>query len=209
MKTKLFIDFDGTLFDTSGFKKEIFNIFKKAGYSETDVQKAYTASFLDYCYSIEEHFCRLQKIKKINPKLTQARIDEALKDTQKYLYDDSINFLENIDRKKYSVILITFGEVDFQKKKFEGSRLKKYFDDIRYTLIQKWDYLEKEKLVELNDFFIIIDDRGDTMEKISKKFKKSLAIEINREKNPTDPMEGESNYGGVQVKNFKQAEKYL
>jgi len=209
MKTKLFIDFDGTLFDTAGFKTEIQGIFIRAGYSDSDIQKTYIASSMDYCYSIEEHFERLQKIKKINPKLTLARIENAYSKTKKHIYDDAVDFLENIDRDKYSVNLMTLGNENFQKKKFVSTGLKKYFDDVFYTPIQKWDYLEREKIVELSEYFVIIDDRGDTTEKISKKYRKSLAIEINREKIPSDMMEGESHYKGIVVKNFKQAEKYL
>ncbi len=209
MKTKLFIDFDGTLFDTSGFKKEFFGIFRRAGYSDSDIQKTYATSCMDYSYSIKEHFDRLLKIKKINPKLTFSRIEHLFKETKKYIFDDSIDFLENIDREKYTVILFTLGNVNFQKNKFLSTGLKKYFDTIYYTPIQKWDYLEKEKIVELNDYFIVIDDRGDTMEKISYKYKKALAIEINRRDKNSDIMEGESCYSGVKVKNFEQAEKYL
>ena len=64
-------------------------------------------------------------------------------------------------------------------------------------------------MVEFFEHFIIIDDRGDTMEKIAKKYKRSLPIEINRKKDPTDPMEGNNGFKGIVVKNLKQAEKYL
>jgi len=209
MKIKLFIDFDGTIFDTAGFKKEIQGIFVRAGYNDADIQKAYVASSMDYCYSIEEHFERLQKIKKINPKLTLARVGDVYKKTKKYIFDDVEEFLKNIDREKYEVILFTLGNVNFQKMKFASAGLNKYFDDAIYTPVQKWDYLSDKKIVEPNEGFVIIDDRGDTMEKISKKFRKSLAIEINRRDKNSDIMEGESSYKGIQVKNFKQAEKYL
>lgn len=209
MKTKLFLDFDGTIFNTKRFKEEIFSIFKRAGFNQSDIEKTYTTSCIDYCYSIDEHFARLLKIREINPRLTLARIESVFKNTQKYLYDDSIVFLENVDRNRYYVNLLTLGNTEFQKKKFLSTGIGKYFDQEYYTPIQKWDYFEKESPVDRSEYFVIIDDRGDTLERISKKYKKSLAIEINREKNPTDPMEKDNGFKGIVVRNLKQAEKYL
>ena len=61
-KIKIFMDFDGTLFDTSQFRDRIFDTFLKAGYQLQDIKTARMLESMDYKYDPLRHLERLQKL---------------------------------------------------------------------------------------------------------------------------------------------------
>jgi len=208
MKTKLFVDFDGTMFDTTGFKEATLEVFRKAGFSKDELMTAYQAECLDYKYSITGMTERLKKVRYFNFSLTQARIEKLFRDVPRYIYDDTEQFLQSVDKSKYELILITLGETHFQHKKVENSKLEKYFDQVLYTEIQKWDYLEN--IVQKVERFILIDDRSDTIHQVSLKFPKALALQMNRrDEDRDDPARNGRVYKNLSVRNFRQAASYL
>ena len=98
--------------------------------------------------------------------------------------------------------LLTLGNQNFQPKKIKESGIKKYFDNIYCTSIPKSKYLQD--LIDKNEKFIIVDDRGDALEEIVKKFPKAIAIEMRRAKEVHDPAECPSNFRGSKITNLKQ-----
>lgn len=209
MRTKLFIDFDGTLFDTEAFKEKMYDIFIKAGFEIDDIKATYNAECLDYNYSPIGQMERLEKVHSFDMTAANQRFTKLYKSCSQYLYSDSVEFLEIVDKEKYELDLFTLGDILFQKTKVDHSGIVKYFDNIYYTEIQKWEHLEK--LVKQNEKFVIIDDRGDALLEIQKKYKQSLAVHIIRPtKDRDDPfIQQSSNFPGVNIKNIKQAQKYL
>ncbi|MFA4996120.1 MAG: HAD hydrolase-like protein [Patescibacteria group bacterium] len=207
MKTKLFIDFDGTLFDTRRLKTDLFNTFKSMGFAEDKIELTYKKACEDYIYSPIEQLQLLQDFKKCDAKEATEKFETLYKKVPDYLFKDSVDFLGSLDREKYEVSLLTLGDEDFQKKKVESSKIAKYFDNIYYCRNQKWIFLKE--LVDLDEKFFIIDDRGDAMYEISKEFKNSIPIEINRSKEALDIMEKPSSYDGLSIKNFVEATQYL
>jgi hypothetical protein len=207
MKTKLFIDFDGTLFDTKCYKAKIFAVFLELGFSEEEIEKSYYDECQGYLYNPKRQAKRLDDIKHFNLDLAKQKLDALHNSVQECIFPDSEDFLKTINREKYEVVLLTLGDEEFQRSKFENSGLEKYFDKTLYPTIQKWDYLED--IVKENEKFIIIDDRGDTCAKISTGFVNVTAIEINRKTTALDPMEPKDEFGGIKVNNLDEANKYL
>ena len=208
MKTKLFVDFDGTMFDTSGFKEAIQEVFGKVGFSEADFLRVYQAECLNYKFSIEGLTERLKKIHDFNLSLTCARINKLFSEVSRYIYDDVEPFLELVDRSKYELTLLTLGDPSFQRNKVNNSGLEKYFSKILYTEIQKWDYLKK--IVNRDEKFILIDDRSDTVHQISLNFPKALALEMERtNEDKDDPARNGHIYRNLAVRNFKQVASYI
>jgi hypothetical protein len=207
MKKKLFIDFDGTLFDTRCFKKGIFDVFKSLDFTEDQVLLTYKKACEDYLYSPVEHLEGLQKIKKIDAKAVLSKVEELYEEVPSFLFEDSLGFLDGLNREKYEVILLTLGDEEFQKKKVGSSGVSEYFDKIYYCMDQKWIFLKS--VVEIDEKFYIIDDRGDALFKILQDFTNSTPIEINRTAKPLDDMEKPSPYNGITVTNFEETMKYL
>ena len=207
MKIKMFIDFDNTLFDTRKLKKDLFAVFSRYGFKEEEISSTYKKACEDYIYSPSEHADELYKIKPFDKKNAESELDELYKNIPEYLFNDSIDFLKNLDKDKFEINLLTLGDLDFQKKKVDFSNISKYFENIYYCKDQKWIFLKT--LVEPNEKFYIIDDRGDALFEISKDFKLSSTIEINRASKPLDNMEQPAPYEGIKVKNFAEAMPYL
>jgi FMN phosphatase YigB (HAD superfamily) len=208
-KIKLFIDFDGTIFDTSEFKKEMFDAFFRCGYALPDIKSTYVLESMDYKYNPEGHLEKLQKIKPTNHKLALARIENLYKSVTKYLYPDTMDFLDNIDRGKYEVNMLTLGDIGFQQKKVDRSGIADRFEQVYVTDTQKWDYLEN--IVSYREEFVLIDDRADTLEKVKAKFHKSLCMQIVRQDLDIDDaaIMYKEVYGGIKIKSLSEAFKYL
>lgn len=207
MKTKMFIDFDNTLFDTRKLKDELFGVFKSFGFSEAEISLTYKKACEDYIYSPSEHSDELYKIRQFDKKKAEFDLNDLYNNIPEYLFNDSIDFLKSLDRDKFEINLLTLGDLDFQKKKVDSSNISKYFDNIYYCKDQKWIFLKT--LVEPSEKFYIIDDRGDALFEISKDFKLSSTIEISRAAKPLDNMEQPAPYEGIKVKNFAEAMPYL
>lgn len=209
MKTKLFVDFDGTIFNTLAFRKKMFEVFTMSGFDETEIKNTYAAESLDFKYSPDGQWQRLEKIHEFDKEKAKIRMDKLIKSSSQFLFDDFAGFINKVDREKYELNLFTLGDIDFQKAKINSSKVASFFDSVYYCEIQKWDFLEG--LVEINEKFIIIDDRADAMEKVGKKYKRSFPIFINRSEKDLDDtaLLNQSDFSGISVKNLKQAGQYL
>ncbi len=208
-KIKIFMDFDGTLFDTSQFRDRIFDTFLKAGYQLQDIKTARMLESMDYKYDPLRHLERLQKIKHTNQKLAESRIENLYRIAPKLLYEDTFSFISGIDREKFELNILTLGDFDFQNSKIEHSGISDKFDNIYIADVQKWDYLAN--IVGAREEYVIIDDRADTLEKIRMKFPKALCIQIIRQNLNMDDatMMYKDVYSGIKIKELSQAIKYL
>lgn len=204
MKIKLFIDFDKTLFDTGQVKQRLDRIFGQFGFSQDEIEQTYLAESLDGKFNPYGQIEKLAKIRQFNTQTAEMKTKSMIFDANSMLYSDSAPFIENIDKDKYEVNLLSFGDVQFQSKKVEHSGLADLFDNCYYTDIEKYKYLED--LVDKDEYFIVIDDREEALEKISAKFPKSFMILITRDANE---IAKSYRIKGARVRNLKQAEQYL
>lgn len=200
--TKLFIDFDGVLFNSKKFKSDLLSEIAKSGFSKEEVNDTYIAECLDGNYLPKDQLERLLKIKKFNMSLAEARIENILKQSEKYLFADVVESLKAIKKLPYDTSLITLGHPDFQPRKVQITKIDKLFSHVHYTSEPKVDYLLD--LLDKKEKFIIVDDRGDTLEEINKKFPQALAIEMRREQDTHDPAERPSHFSGPKITNLKQ-----
>jgi len=204
MKIKLFVDFDKTLFDTSQVKERLMRIFSQLGFSQSEIEQTYIAESLDGKFNPEGQAKRLCDIRPFNIEIAELKIKSMIFDSNKLLYFDTIGFLDDVDRNKYEVNLLSYGDEDFQKRKVKHSGIIDKFDNIYITNIEKQIYLKD--IVKSNEYFVVIDDRGDALEKISKKFPKSFMILIVRN---IENILRHEDFKGTWVRNLKQVLEYL
>ena len=207
MKQKIFIDFDGTVFNTFAFKKDLFAIYKKAGYKEEEIEKTYWDECLDYKYSIEGNLKRLANIRKYDEGKIDPEVERVYAKVPSYLYKDTVPFLKKINHSKYEVNLLSLGDIGFQRLKVDHSGLEKYFDNIYITDKQKWDYLAD--FLPTESFFVFIDDRADTVENIGKKFPNSVPLRILRNDFDHDDPYIELDCKELQIGKLTEALKYF
>jgi FMN phosphatase YigB (HAD superfamily) len=183
-KVPLLIDFDGTLFNTSALKKEIFLLLSRAGFDQKQIIFAYKKACEKKLFSYRSLLKHLPQNKTLNTSKIINLLKKIHYNNKNKLYSDTIIFLKNIDRKKYQIILLTLGNPEFQKFKVKNTKIAKYFDALLFTKIEKWEYLPKYLSKKQN--FVMIDDREDTIAKIGEKFPNAKALCIVREVSDTD-----------------------
>ena len=127
---KIYIDFDGTLFDTDSFYKDFLNICLSYGIEKEEVELAKTELFTENnLFNMDIIVDYL--IKKYNLS-SKFNLDVYNLFSAKYVYDDVIQFLEKL-KDKYELIILTYGEYHYQTTKINASNLKSYFTDIIIT----------------------------------------------------------------------------
>ena len=122
-----YIDFDNTIFDTVSFHNDLINILLKNNI---------TREYIDNYYK-ENGINPLDLINSINNDKINKQVDKLFKKASKYLYKDAIKFLSKKSFNNY--ILYSYGNIDYQNKKIDNCDIKKYFDEILVTDINKTD----------------------------------------------------------------------
>ena len=122
---KIYIDFDGTLFDSTKHYHKYINIFKKHNLNITET--------LNKTYEKDKNFDTISKkiIQKYNLDNSIFKELEKLY-SEKLIFKDAIPFLEKYS-KKYDLILLTLGNIKYQQKKINKTKIYPYFKDIIIT----------------------------------------------------------------------------
>lgn len=130
MKTKIYIDFDSTLFNTDEFYGKFLNICEKYNVDNKQVINIKNKTFKKACdFNLD---ILAKKISEIH-NLKKEFLDEVEKlYSSKYLFEDTISFLESIYL-KYELVLFTYGNKSYQNKKINATGIDKYFKDIFIT----------------------------------------------------------------------------
>jgi phosphoglycolate phosphatase-like HAD superfamily hydrolase len=165
-RKKIFIDFDDVLFDTAKFKVELFDIFRKIGIPEDIIQKKYDeAGYPKACFKPLKMVNLIAEVTWNNPEMAtkeaeklNSEIANLQIDSYKYVMEGAKEFLESFDRQKYELIILTYGDKDFQNTKVEFSRLGP-------PLVDRVVPTEGSKVNEISsdilegEQFIFIDDK--------------------------------------------------
>lgn len=168
---KIYLDFDGTIYNSTKLYNEFINIFIKH-----NINKDYLENIIKEYYQKEKNYIILAKkiIKDNNLDISILNEINNLH-SNKLLFKDVIPFLEKY-YKKYDLILLTLGNKEYQLKKINSINITKYFKDIIIT------NKDKSKLNIDYQKGIFIDNNPLELEK----FYKSKAKYLIRIKRKTD-----------------------
>lgn len=123
---KIYIDFDGTLFNNGKHYKNIINILKKYNITEEYINNL----------TNNKHYKNMDNLVKeiiINNNLDKSILKEINTIyTEELIYKDIIPFLEKYQN-QYDLILLTLGTKNYQLKKIKSSNISKYFKEIIIT----------------------------------------------------------------------------
>lgn len=130
------IDFDDTLFDTFHWKQERFKPLAELGITPEFAQVTYREirNTPGAVYSNERHAKLLGShgypVEAVFNALEANSAESTLK---RFIFSDSISFLEFLKKTGQKVILLSIGDPSFQRVKLNGIGFLKYFDEIYFV----------------------------------------------------------------------------
>ena len=169
---KIYIDFDGTLFDSTIQYQRLINLFKKYNIDEIYIQNLMKEDFYQKEKSYDLLAEKIISNKNLNPNIIKE-IDNIY--TKDLVYPDVIPFLEKYHN-KFELLLLTLGNKLHQEKKIKASNLNKYFKklsiDYQNSIFIDNNPKELEKFYNANAKHVIRIKRNvDKYSKISLKIK--------------------------------------
>lgn len=178
MKTKIFIDFDGTLFDSQALKNDLNAVMISAGLLPEQVQAEYDDWKRVHGHPDPEAMLELNIAK--NPEINFEGAVEKTKaiiaGSGQFLFDDVVAFLDNIDTERFEPYIFTLGFEHWQKQKVEACGLNQKFDRNHILYLQgvKKDHLRN--YIKPGENFIIIDDSEDFIQAVKAEFSETATI---------------------------------
>lgn len=169
---KIYIDFDHTMYDTD----KLFLDFKKKcleyNIDEDTIQNAIndsTTKLFNYRKVLDKIYEKIPFDKKL-----YDDIQDILNKGNNYVFEDVYEALGILKEKGYYLIILTYGDKEFQLSKIDPINLSEYFDEIIVT--------EEDKGCLSLDYknSIFMDDKPHEIESIYKKGPKDI-IRINRD----------------------------
>ena len=125
---KIYLDFDGTLFNTDKFYQDYLNLFQEYGLDEDLINNIKLELFKTTKFNLDILTNYLVKKYNLDNNIL-LKVNNLYNSS--YVIKDVIPFLEKY--KNLEINLLTYGEYNYQLKKIDGSNLKKYFKDIIIT----------------------------------------------------------------------------
>ena len=117
---KIYIDFDGTIYNTTKLYQEYINLLKKYNINEEYFQNKLNKNYQKNknLNTITEYIINDYNLNNS----IQTELNNIIKNN--LIYKDVIPFLEKYHN-KYDLILLTLGNKEFQEKKIKSSNINK------------------------------------------------------------------------------------
>lgn len=172
----LFLDFDETLFDNTKARNFILNDLKEHGITQEIWGETYELVKKEYkgVYNREEHFFHLSQRASQSFDVS-VHYKKYIEFVSECIYPDVLPFLKRY--KESRVVIVTYGEEEFQTEKIEHSNILEYIDATIIT-----DRAKSEALKDVFDGVsgIFIDDRIEHLDDIKKAYPTIETILIDR-----------------------------
>ena len=180
-----FIDFDHTLYNTPLLTEEMLStlakyICKTSGKNYDKILSTLTLKFKrgdNNIYDIYELITYFSKIYKYDENIAQNIINNIIFNGKKFLYNDSISFLEYLKKQGNKINILSYNEskLYFQTLKIAGSDILSYADSLTTTLTLKGNFpLDFSKC-------IFIDDKPKDLLSIEFSSLKELQLALDKE----------------------------
>lgn len=160
---KIIFDFDDVLFDTSLFKKKVFEGLVFLGIQSNEIESVYK----DYqnSFDIEKIYKEIVAQKKLSfDEKVKESIASIMKNTPEYLNQELLDLIDNLP--KEDCFIVTTGDKHFQEQKIKSSGLSTHFLENHIIIVPG---SKKEALTSLcamykNEVIIFIDDKEENIE---------------------------------------------
>lgn len=195
-----YIDFDNTLYNTPLLKDAMLNSIS----AEIAVQKNLDNSEIfmqcnlmfnrENIYDIYELTKYFSDKYDVDSKIVIDKLNTVILDGEKFLFDDTINFLNKLKQNGHKIYMLTYCKesLQFQSLKISGSKIANMFDSLFITSTPKYEL----DIDYTNGIFI--DDNPKDLIGLYKKNPKDL-IRIRRPENKYSSKDLEN----IEIKEFK------
>ena len=186
----LILDFDHTCYDTDDFlfaeiRQPMLNNFK----IPVDIWEKSYRNAANIGYSLEQHREEIIKIASSSP-CSLSDIQELDKNINfsKYLYPEVITVLKKVKDMGYRIMILSFGQIDWQNKKVFGSGIDKFVDKVEYVTADE----NKSKADSIREYalgpyeVIFVDNKGSNLDMVISELPYVTTYHINRV--PNDAM---------------------
>ncbi len=174
----LVVDFDRTVFDSDALYRDLYELCEGQGIDRNLLDPS--LALVPPANLLFNFFLMVQRSHGIEP----IRIEKVMADMQDYVrdkgylyvFDDSRPFLGSAMEAGWEVVILTYGDLDFQHVKFVGSRLVDFCHSFTITSEVKWLQLE---ILDTSPV-IFLDDNPKNIDEVKTRFPRILAVEVKR-----------------------------
>jgi FMN phosphatase YigB (HAD superfamily) len=184
---KVFIDFDDTLFNTSDFMNDYSQLFVAAGLTPEIYETTYKEAHRRMGKSIEVYEAQMhtdalaRQYPDINIKTLRANIAVFLKDTSVYVFPDVKPFLEQAQKKRIQLYVLSFGQSQFQSEKITGTGLTPYFQEVFIVQEKKYEpIIEVMKCCAPDEPIWFFDDRAEFVQDVNRRLPQVKTVQVTR-----------------------------
>lgn len=177
-RPKIIIDLDRTLLDSDALHEAMFQCCERQGIPRIELQTQQERIRKEsplFCFyrMVEEHAINIQQDLSVLQETLRRLIDE---DCSRFLFTDSLDFLERGIAYGWDCTLLTYGEHEFQSRKIRGSGLDRICHRTIVTQRPKWELPH----VFRDDRVLFIDDNSENIDRVKECFPHVFAIAVKR-----------------------------
>jgi FMN phosphatase YigB (HAD superfamily) len=181
---KIFIDFDDVLFNTQAFTAFLQEIFKNFGIGKELFRQTYEevkkhTGGKNFSYTFEAHVKALQDHLEFDGEGLLQVLKNETADTSKFLFPDTLPFLEFLRKAGHSAWILSFGDSGYQMMKIQSSGVGDRVGGVIITQERKERALEQQGLTQ-NEEAYFFDDRAHFLEGAKKIFPALLTVLVSR-----------------------------
>lgn len=162
---RVYLDLDNTLLATRVFYQDFYReLLLAEGNTEREIDASYKF-FSNGATRVGEPFSPKRQMeilgwREVTKERVLAEIENLLREKRGFIFPEVVPALMELRRKGLTLILLTFGNEEFQKQKIIASGIAHYFDEIKITASDKTEILLADQEGEER---IFVDDKEEFM----------------------------------------------
>jgi len=202
-----FLDFDHTLFNTDEFfHVDVREAFLRLGIDATTWEQSYAAVW-PTGYTLEKHAEEVLRRSGSQLPLDEMKriLQNSFSDLSRYLFPDVLPFLQEAKTNSAGLYLLSFGDQAWQRYKASASRVRDYFDQMFFTVVEGGKArLVREQAERTAQDVVVVDNNPHELDLIKEAAPEIRTYCMNRVPDdlrfPTDELSG---------RKFLEARRYL
>ncbi len=166
---RIYLDFDNTLVATKVFFRDYYKpILQGSGSTEREIEVSYSY-FANGTSTQGELFSPMRQMEMLGWRTQTmeealSQIENILREHRSFIFPDVVETLQALRNSGHTLILLTFGQYDFQKQKLISSGIAHLFDEIMITGEDKVEVVSRDREGEE---IVFVDDKAAFMPRLN------------------------------------------